>query len=158
MKEIIKGSEVFSRLMILKLALVFILCLFLIRAHAAENPKKICFKDTCVLIEIADTDSTRTRGLMFRDHLDQDKGMLFIFPSEDIYPFWMKNTLIDLDMIWLDKDLNVVEVKSFVPACKQFDCPSYIPKANAKFVLELNAGYADFHNIKVNDKAYLKND
>jgi uncharacterized membrane protein (UPF0127 family) len=144
--------------MIGKLALVLIFWLFLISARAADNPKKICFKDSCVLIEISDTEVSRARGLMFRDFLAQDSGMLFVFPSEDIYSFWMKNTLIDLDMIWLNKDLRVVDIKTFVPACKNPECPSYTPKANAKFVLELNAGLADFYKIKINDKAYLKND
>jgi uncharacterized membrane protein (UPF0127 family) len=144
--------------MLVKLAGVIVLWPFLISVHAAENLKKICFKDNCVVVEIADTEASRARGLMFRDRLEQDCGMLFLFPSEDIYSFWMKNTFIDLDMIWLNKDLRVVEIKSFVPACKDLDCPSYIPEAKAKFVLELNAGYVDSHKIKINDKAYFKNE
>ncbi|MCX5708165.1 MAG: DUF192 domain-containing protein [Candidatus Omnitrophica bacterium] len=144
--------------MIGKLALGLIFWPFLISACAAENPKKICFKDTCVSVEIADNEISRSRGLMFRESLAQDCGMLFIFPSEDIYSFWMKNTKIDLDMIWLDKDLQVVEIKSFVPSCKIPDCPSYTPKVQAKFVLEVNAGFAAIHKIKINNKAYFKND
>jgi hypothetical protein len=144
--------------MIGKLAVLFILCPFLISARAAENPKKICFKDSCVTIEVAQTDESRTRGLMFRDHLAQDSGMLFIFPTEGIYSFWMKNTLIDLDMLWLTKDLRIADIKSFVPACKSPDCPTYSPKAISKYVLELNAGSADFYKIRINDQAYLKND
>ena len=144
--------------MIGKLAVVIFLWVFLISACAAENPKKICFKDSCVLIEIADTEGSRARGLMFRDHLAQDSGMLFIFPFEDIHGFWMKNTLISLDMIWLNKDLRVVDIKSFVPACITPECPSYTPEVKAKFVLELNAGSADSYKIKINDKAHLKND
>jgi hypothetical protein len=144
--------------MIGKLALGLIFWPLLISACAAENPKKICFKDTCVSVEIADNEISRSQGLMFRESLAQDSGMLFIFPSEDIYSFWMKNTKIDLDMIWLNKDLQVVEIKSFVPVCERPDCPSYIPRFKAKFVLEVNAGFSEIHKIKINDKAHLKND
>ena len=144
--------------MIGKLASAIILWPFLISASAAENPKKICFKNTCVSIEVADTEASRALGLMFRDHLARDRGMLFIFPSEDIYSFWMKNTLIDLDMIWLDRDLRVVYIKSFVPACVTEDCPSYDPGVKARYVLEVTAGFTGLHQIKINDKAYLEND
>jgi uncharacterized protein len=158
MKGNTKGWRVFSRQITCISALGLIFWLLLISAFAAENPKKICFKDTCVSVEIADDDLSRTRGLMFRKSLAQDSGMLFTFPSEDIYSFWMKNTLIDLDMIWLDKDLLVVDIKSFVPGCKTPECPSYTPKNKAKFVLEVNAGFVETHKIRINDKAYLQND
>jgi uncharacterized protein len=158
MKGNTKGWRVFSRLMTGKLALGLIFWPLLISACAAENPKKICFKDTCVSVETVDDDLSRAKGLMFRKSLARDSGMLFIFPSEDIYSFWMKNTLIDLDMIWLNKDLQVVEIKSFVPGCKTADCPSYTPKNKAKFVLEINAGFAEIYKIKINDKAYFQHD
>ncbi len=139
-----------------KLTLVIICSLVLVSAFAAENPQKICFNNnTCVLLEIADSEFSRARGLMFREELPEKSGMLFIFSAEGIYSFWMKNTLIPLDIIWLDKDLRVVYIKSFVPPCKSYDCPSYNPEVKAQYVLEVNAGFCDFHQIKINDKAYL---
>ena len=79
---------------------------------------------------------------MNRDHLDQDAGMLFIFEEEDIYPFWMKNTLIPLDIIWLNKEKEVVFISHNTPPCKTEQCPSYNPKNNAKYVFEINSGTA----------------
>ena len=140
-----------------KLTIVIIYSLVLVSACAAKNPQKICFKNTCVLLEIADSELSRAKGLMFRKKLPEKSGMLFIYPAEDIYRFWMKNTLILLDIIWLDKDLKVVYIKSFVPPCNSSDCPSYNPEVKAQYVLEVNAGFSDFHQIKINDKAYLKN-
>ncbi len=139
-----------------KLTLVIIYSLVLVSAFAESDPQKICFKDnTCVLLEIAGSEFSRARGLMFRGWLPEKSGMLFIFPAEGIYSFWMKNTLIPLDIIWLDKDLRVVYIKSFVPPCKSSDCPSYNPEVKARYVLEVNAGFCDLHQIKINDKAHL---
>jgi uncharacterized membrane protein (UPF0127 family) len=125
---------------------------------AGENNKKICFNETCVNAEIVDSEASRAQGLMFREVLPEKSGMLFIFPGDGVYSFWMKNTLIPLDIIWLDKDFKVVHIKSFIPPCRTFDCPSYNPGLEARYVLEVNAGFALFHRIEINDKANLKND
>ena len=141
-----------------KIPVIFI-CLFLINTVCrGGNFSKICFKQTCIQVEIADTESERMKGLMFRKSLPEKSGMLFVFPVEDIYSFWMKNTLIPLDMIWLDKDYRVVHIKSFVPICVTDDCSVYDPGIKAKYVLEVNAGFSGFYQIKINDQAYLDND
>jgi uncharacterized membrane protein (UPF0127 family) len=142
----------------MRLSFILILAILVCKTGlAAENPKKICFnKDTCVSLEIADNDSSRERGLMFRKSLPESTGMLFIFPEEGVFSFWMKNTLIGLDMVWLDKDLKVVYIKPFAPPCESYDCPSYEPKVTAKYVLEVNAGFTGLNRIRVNDKAYLQ--
>ena len=87
-------------------------------------------------VEIADEHKERRQGLMFRESLAEDAGMLFVFDETKIYPFWMKNTLIPLYMIWISEDLEVVEVQRAVP-CKQETCPQYVPKKMAKYVLEI---------------------
>jgi uncharacterized protein len=141
-----------------KLALTLILIILIPGACRAKNFPKICFKENCVSLEIADTDISRSRGLMFRAALPEKSGMLFVFPEEGIYGFWMKNTKIPLDMIWLDKDFKVVEIKSFVPVCVSDDCPVYDPKVAAKYVLEVNAGFSGLYQIKTGDKANFKNE
>lgn len=137
--------------------LIFFLFLPVLAGAKMDN-KKICFKETCVNVEIADSEDSRARGLMFRKELPEESGMFFIFPGDGVYSFWMKNTLIPLDIIWLDKDFKVVHIKSFVPPCESFNCPSYNPELEARYVLEVNAGFASFYQIKINEKAELKND
>ncbi|MBI2667761.1 DUF192 domain-containing protein [Candidatus Woesearchaeota archaeon] len=107
-----------------------------------------------VNIEIADSDSERTQGLMFRESLDKNSGMLFVFEDEDYHSFWMKNTLIPLDMIFISKNLKIVDIKHAVP-CDD-ECISYKPKDKAKYVLEVNNNFAIENNINLGDKVILK--
>lgn len=118
-----------------------------------NNINKVCFEKNCFLVELAITNAEREVGLMNRTSLDKNKGMLFIFDGEGNYPFWMKNTLIPLDMIWLDKNYKVVYVAENVQPCKIADCPIINPNINAKYVLEINAGLTKEFNIKINDYA-----
>jgi uncharacterized protein len=133
------------------------LCSLVFPSFAGTRPK-FCFKNTCIELEIADTDQSRARGLMFREKLAEGQGMLFIFPEDGVYSFWMKNTLIPLDIIWLDKDLKVVQIRSNVAPCQSNECPSYNPQIKAKYVLEVNAGFCLKFQIKTGEKAYLDND
>ena len=75
------------------------------RGHGqyASPRAQVAFADgTRVSVEVADSDDERSRGLMFRDRLPENEGMLFIFDTAGFYPFWMQNCLISLDMVWLD--------------------------------------------------------
>ncbi|MFT3755067.1 MAG: DUF192 domain-containing protein [Pseudoxanthomonas sp.] len=94
-------------------------------------------------VEIADDDAERARGLMFRDRMDADHGMLFIHDREEPQAYWMKNTRIPLDILYFDKDRKLVSQQRDVPPCSAGNgCPSYPSKAPARYVLELNAGEA----------------
>ena len=93
---------------------------------------------------------------MYRTELDKDKGMLFIFDKEGIYPFWMKNTLIPLDMIWIDSSNKVVFISQNVQPCKSLICPVIIPSASAKYVLEINAGICEELGLKIGDEVEIK--
>lgn len=115
-------------------------------------PTKVCFNLTCINVEIADTPELRSRGLMFRESLDEDKGMLFIFGSEGDWGFWMQNTIISLDMIWIGKDLKIVYIETAHP-CEKGDCITYSSPKPAKYVLEVNAGFAERNNISPGSKA-----
>jgi uncharacterized membrane protein (UPF0127 family) len=124
-------------------------------AHAA-SPHKVCFQDHCLTVEIADTDVTRMRGLQERTSMNAGHGMLFVFANEDRYDFWMKDTLIPLDMIWLNGNRQVVDIKAHVPPCEKDPCPTYIPSGHAKYVLEVNAGTTQSYGLHVGDKAEFK--
>lgn len=96
----------------------------------------------------------RSRGLMYREGLDSDKGMLFIFEKEGEYPFWMKNTLISLDIIWINENKEVVFISENAQPCsEEYSCPSISPGKNAKYVLEINGGTSERIGLKIGDKA-----
>ena len=94
-------------------------------------------------VEVADDDAERARGLMYRDAMDAGRGMLFIHDAEEPQAYWMKNTKIPLDILYLDDDRKLVAQQRDVPPCSLGDaCPSYPSDAPARYVLELNAGEA----------------
>ena len=90
--------------------------------------------------EVADTPAKRASGLMFRDRLAPDRGMLFVFEEAGSWTFWMKNTKIALDILWLGPDKRIVYIEENVPGCRQDPCPEYKPNREALYVLELPAG------------------
>lgn len=123
--------------------------LFLLGALLASPTSPTCKlpDGTTIHVELAQTDQERALGLMFRDVLPPNYGMLFLFDRDDYLPFWMKNTLIPLDLVWLDKSGQVVDLREAAPPCKLDPCPSYKPSKPARFVLELAAGKARAHGL-----------
>ncbi len=108
---------------------------------------QLCFETHCFDVEIADDDGERMQWLMNRNSLPSQSGMLFVFEEEKIYPFWMKNTLIPLDMIWIDHDSKVVDIQTAQP-CKEDPCSSYTPAGSGLYVLELNAGISQLIGLQ----------
>jgi len=109
-------------------------------------------------VEIADTREKQALGLMFRDVMPADHGMLFIFPGESLRSFWMKNTRIPLDIMYFDSDLKLVSISADTPPCRVSRCPSYPSRAPAKYVLELNAGTAMELGVVPGDRLILNLD
>jgi len=116
--------------------------------------------DVTLDVQIAETDSQKTRGLMFQKQLQYDQGMIFVFNNEQIVPIWMLNMQFPLDIIWFDSSGNVVHIAKNVAPCK-----SAIETAtctvdngagkNAKYVLEVTAGFVDKFNITENSKLQI---
>jgi len=95
-----------------------------------------------------------TRGMMFRDSLAKDRGMLFVYAKEQKTPFWMYQVKIPLDIIWMDKGRHIVEIVPNAVPCtakKSSECTLYGGNADALYVLELNAGSAAKLNLKTGD-------
>ena len=93
------------------------------------------------------------KGMMFRDSLAEDHGMLFVHPKEDNYAYWMYQTRIPLDIIWMDHDRRIVEISANTPPCKTeaSQCPKYGGTEKSSFVLEINGGAAAKYGLKVGD-------
>jgi uncharacterized membrane protein (UPF0127 family) len=120
-----------------------------------EKLTEVCFKNNCFHVKVASTPSERERGLMFVESMKRDKGMLFVFEKQGNYFFWMKNTLIPLDIIWIDGDKKVVFIKENAQPCSGEEfCPSINPGVNALYVLELNAGMAQEIGLKLGDTIF----
>ncbi len=108
-------------------------------------------------IEIARDDKSRQLGLSGRKSLDQNKGMLFVFEKKGIYSFWMKKTLIPLDIIYIDNDKIVFIVKNAKPEKEvKGTLPIYTPSVQADKVLEINGGLSDKYKFKNGDTVKLK--
>jgi len=109
-------------------------------------------------VEVADTQQKQALGLMFRESMPADEGMLFIFPAESPRSFWMKNTRIPLDIMYFNKDLLLVSISADTQPCRVTRCPSYPSIAPAKYVLELNAGVASELGVGLGARLSLKLD
>jgi uncharacterized membrane protein (UPF0127 family) len=107
------------------------------------------------IVEVANDDAERAQGLMFRDRMEPDRGMLFIHDRQERLAYWMKNTRIPLDILYFDEQRKLVSQQRDVPPCSLGDrCPPYPSTGPARYVLELNAGQAA--RLKLQDGAELR--
>lgn len=116
---------------------------------------KVFINDTEVLVEIVDTPEAIQKGLSGRPSLDADRGMLFMFSEAKIYKFWMPDMHFPIDIIWISGD-RVADIDENVS--NEFDPQNpmfYFPSRPVQTVLELNAGFARKHNIKIGDNVKL---
>ncbi len=125
-------------------------CLF------SQPEKQVCFKRGCFKTEVVETPPLLRRGLQFRDSLPQDRGMLFVFPESGPHDFWMKDTLISLDIIWLDDQENIVFIAENLPPCRRDPCPRYGPQGMSRYVLEVNSGLVKTMGLQIGDKARFR--
>lgn len=108
-----------------------------------------------ISVEVPRTVAEKQRGLMFREELCDSCGMLFVYDLDYRMTFWMKNTLIPLDMIFINSELEIVDIIHAVP-CEAEPCPYYRPKDNARYVLEVNGNKYDESLIGENVKISLE--
>ena len=123
---------------------------FLCCACFAQEPS-VELKGERFTVELAETQEKQALGLMFRDSMPADHGMLFIFPAQGLRSFWMKNTRIPLDIIYFDEELKLVSIAENAQPCRTRRCPNYPSEGPAKYVLELNAGKAAELDLRPGD-------
>ena len=129
-----------------------------VKLESVEFPRgTIKLGDQILEVQIADSDSLRVRGLMFQNELPYDEGMLFVFDGSSTRAMWMLNMQFNLDVIWFDENANVVAIEKDVPPCKTtvevVACrENGVSGDNAKYVLEVTAGFVDQFNITEKSK------
>lgn len=111
-------------------------------------------KEIAVRVEVADTPAKRTLGLQYRSELNEDQGMLFLFPSEEVQSFWMKNTPIPLDMIFISGQQRIVGI---IHQAVPFSTASLSVSAPSQFVLEIKGGLSRRNGIEVGDQVRFEN-
>ena len=107
-------------------------------------------------VETVSTPANRTKGLMHRKNLAENEGMFFVFDEPQKLVFWMKNTLIPLDIIFIDSDWRVINIEKMARPCKIDPCPTYDSVSPGQYVLEINGGLSDKLGIKNGTKVSLK--
>lgn len=119
---------------------------------------KIKIGDTIINIEVADTAAERNKGLSGRDSLASDSGILFVFPTEKKYQFWMKEMKFPLDFIFI-RNGKIVDLLPNIPpsspAQQDQNLPIYEPIVPINMMLEVNSGFALSHNIQIGDMVFL---
>jgi len=137
-----------QKIFILVLLIIIIGAVFLIIKN--QSQPHACFKKTCFNIELAQTDTARQAGLMDREPLKPNQGMLFIFPVSEQHPFWMKNMLQNIDIIFLDNDKRVNFIAANqLPCAADKNCPLITSPEDTRYVLELPAGTAKKLNLQI---------
>lgn len=135
--------------------LVILAAILIISCSPINKETQVCFREHCYDVEVANTPEERAEGLMYRTEMPTKLGMLFIFDNLASHNFWMKNTLIPLDIIWLDENKKVVGINHDTQPCEEETCPSYGPEESSLYVLELNSGEAEKIGLKEEDKLEL---
>lgn len=141
------------------LAIVFVVAISLSAYRVVHQVERVSraadFGGIFLNIEYATTDEARQRGLGGRESIPGDYGMLFVFPKSDRYGFWMKDTLVPLDIFWLDEGGKVVYMAQNV-ATSSYPAVFY-PTVPGLYVLETVAGFAGAHGIATGTPLRLKN-
>jgi uncharacterized membrane protein (UPF0127 family) len=136
----------------LALLLAAVILLSLQACHAADKTVVI-IKGKQIQVEVPRTKEEITKGLMFREFLGHDEGMLFVF-EKDVYPtFWMKNTTIPLSLAFIDKDKIIISIQKMKPLDTTI---RYYSPSKCRYALEVNQGFFEENGIQVGDVVEFK--
>ena len=136
-----------------------VIALQIILGFALTSPTTVQFRDsnTSLNVEVAETPDERERGLMYREKLGIENGMLFVFPEEDYRGFWMKNTLIPLDMIFVDAEGRIINIEEAYPEpnTSEENLKTYRSDEPAKYVIETNSSFTERRNVEEGDRVVI---
>jgi len=132
--------------------------MLLLLSACQQNQHRVILKDKSFIVELAEDEGSRAMGLMYRKTMSDDEGMLFIFPNVQLRAFWMKNTLIPLDILYFDQNKKLINISKNTPPCKNTTtrCPNYPSTKPAKYVLEINAGLSEKYGFEAGDELLIK--
>jgi len=142
-----------TKKLVLAVLILFVVLITLFIIYKKEM-QTVCINDNCFEVEVVKGLTEKRRGLSFRKSLDQNTGMLFIYKREGFYSFWMKDMNFPLDIIWINKDKEIVYIEKNVQPC-QDECLRYRPAEKAQYILEINSGLVDRLKIQKGDKLAL---
>ena len=117
-----------------------------------SGPQVVLPSGEVYAVEVVRTPEAQAQGLMFRESLLPRTGMIFLFSDAAPHQFWMKNTMIPLDIIWLDGEGRVIFVSANTPPCRADPCPNYGPLVPAPTVLEIAGGLAAKEKVTVGSR------
>lgn len=143
----------------LAFCIFFLLVLSGCGLNSGEKILQIELRDTSkkeFLVAIADDPEERNRGLMFHENLSENRGMFFIFDKPQELVFWMKNTMIPLDIVFIDSAFRITNIQKMAMPCKIDSCPTYHSAGLAQYVLEINGGLSDKFVFERGAKVILK--
>ena len=158
--QILRRKEKRKKLILTIVSIIAVIIIFIVLMNikpSSKLPTKACFNGRiCVNIELALTEEQQKIGLMNRANLSEDAGMLFVYKDMNLKKFWMKNTLIPLDIIWMDNSNRIIYIERNAQPCTRDPCDIYGIDALSKDVLEVNGGFATKNNLLVGDIVLLK--
>lgn len=143
--------------LVLRTQILLLVWLLVATGCAAQNSPVVEVGGKKYQVEIADDDATRARGLMFREELAPNAGMLFLWPRAEPRSFWMRNTRIPLDIIYLSSEFEIVAWSLNTPPCRTQRCPGYPSNRPAQYVLEVNAGEMKRLGVNIGDRVRFVN-
>lgn len=132
---------------------ILVLCGFIV-TKLNQDSTTVKINNIILKVRIADSVAERGKGLMGLENLPEGTGMIFIFETKGYHYFWMKNTKIPLDIIWINEESEIVDIVT-APPCSKDPCPLYKPSAKALYAIETNANWALNNGIKVGSKVEL---
>jgi uncharacterized protein len=134
--------------------LIFTIIVLAVRGcNASEKTYELKIKGTVVTVEVAKTFQEKQKGLMHRNDLPENHGMLFVYDRDQILSFWMKNTSIPLSIAFISSDGTITEINKMTP----FSERSIVSSRSVRYALEVNQGFFKRHNIEAGDKVDFSN-